>query len=859
MNQLIRSNVVAYRRRYLAVIAAVTIGVAFLTATLFVGSSITASLVASAGQTYQNSQLVLKPGYASAEDRQRPTPTQMAERVAKTPGVVSTLRVDQGSASLTLQGMQEYAILSVTDGNMDLFGTRLTSGNEPGLGEVTINAEAAAKAGVGVGSEITMEPLTNETTDSKVTLKVAGIRENSQDPSSAQYTNLQMTDATAQSIKLLAGPDVVLASLTPGTSAQSLAPELQSWLADHGYPEALVGSPQAVVTATVAAMSSGVDILTWVLSAFAGIALVVTVLVVANTFSVILAQRTRELALLRTLGARRGQIRSMVTGEALVVGLVGGLVGVALGAGVVALGAAVVRGVFNVPYATFGFGWAPIVTGVVVGLLVTLFASLRPALAATRVSPLAALRPSETVTVRSKAGTTRVVIGSLLVLAGAAALVNGVLSQGTTQEAFITGFTMSFVGGLVSFIGILVLGTLLIPWAVRQLARPFSSKISGRLAGLNALRHPQRTSAIGTALLLGVTLVALMLAGATSARSTLNAELGRQMPVDLTVSSDSSNKLKADASESVAKVEGVKAVTRLSPVGYTPGCAASDDDSDSEACVYGYAADSADLSNVLTSGAVVPALGSVSVGDSTVASPKPTQITMTDDSGRLVTIPVDANAAAPMGMILMTNETRSKLGLPQTLATKTEAQSGQTVSDQLWVRADESARAGQLVSRVATAAGVPDFNVAGALPLRQTASSIIDTLLMVVSALLAVAVVIALIGVSNTLSLSVLERTKENSLLRALGLTKRQLRKMLALEAALIAGAVAVLGLVLGTIYGLAGARAATSNFGGFAPEVPWLWMLVILVVAVGAAVLASVFPARRAAKLSPVEGLAVE
>ena len=152
MNQLIRSNVVAYRRRYLAVIAAVTIGVAFLTATLFVGSSITASLVASAGQTYQNAQLVMKPGYASAEEGQRPTPTQMAERVAKTPGVVSTLRVDQGSASLTLQGMQEYAILSVTDGNMDLFGTRLTSGNEPGLGEVTINAGAAAKAGGGGGA-----------------------------------------------------------------------------------------------------------------------------------------------------------------------------------------------------------------------------------------------------------------------------------------------------------------------------------------------------------------------------------------------------------------------------------------------------------------------------------------------------------------------------------------------------------------------------------------------------------------------------------------------------------------------------------------------------------------------------------
>jgi putative ABC transport system permease protein len=154
---------------------------------------------------------------------------------------------------------------------------------------------------------------------------------------------------------------------------------------------------------------------------------------------------------------------------------------------------------------------------------------------------------------------------------------------------------------------------------------------------------------------------------------------------------------------------------------------------------------------------------------------------------------------------------------------------------------------------------VDQSSVDGALPIRQAMSQVIDAMLMIISALLAVAVVIALIGVSNTLSLSVIERTRENSLLRALGLKKRQLRGMLALEAGLIAGAAAVLGLILGTIYGAAGAKSALLSLGAFSLGIPWMWLLVVLVVAVGAAVLASVWPARRAAKLSPVEGLAME
>lgn len=149
--------------------------------------------------------------------------------------------------------------------------------------------------------------------------------------------------------------------------------------------------------------------------------------------------------------------------------------------------------------------------------------------------------------------------------------------------------------------------------------------------------------------------------------------------------------------------------------------------------------------------------------------------------------------------------------------------------------------------------------ISGGVVMKSMFSQVIDVLLAIVSALLAVAVLIALIGVANTLSLSVLERTRENSLLRALGLKKKQLRSMLATEAVLIGGVAALLGLVLGVAYGLLGARSALSSMGAMTYEIPWWQLALVLLISIVAALLASVTPGRRAAKLSPVEGLAVE
>ena len=180
---------------------------------------------------------------------------------------------------------------------------------------------------------------------------------------------------------------------------------------------------------------------------------------------------------------------------------------------------------------------------------------------------------------------------------------------------------------------------------------------------------------------------------------------------------------------------------------------------------------------------------------------------------------------------------------------------------QLWLAVDrdlDPAALMQLRADLATGLGVEEYQLSGAAIERAAFNQVIDVLLLVVTGLLAVAVLIALVGVANTLSLSVLERTRESALLRALGLTRGQLRGMLALEAVLIAGVAALLGIALGVLYGWLGAQSALGAFATVTPDVPWLQLGSVLAVAVIAGLLASVLPARRAARLSPVEGLAI-
>lgn len=408
----------------------------------------------------------------------------------------------------------------------------------------------------------------------------------------------------------------------------------------------------------------------------------------------------------------------------------------------------------------------------------------------------------------------------------------------------------------MSFLGVLVGAVLIVPRVVALLGA-LVTRVSGtgaaHLASVNALRNPGRTTSTTAALLIGVTLVSLVTVGAATTRASLDATLASTYPVDLTVGRDlpepsqppspgsTTVALPAGVAAAVGAVRGVDQVVPLRtarldasfPVG---------------------------ARSVSLQGAAPDQLRSVVVDSDTLSDLRPG--TTVVPSSLATNLGLADGATVRLGEVSFVVR---RTELPGTALLLTDgdlaAVAPAATTTRLWASFPTEVDAGTVVADVRDAIGaVPgavDVPVSGGAAERALYTQIIDALLLVVVALLAVAVVIALVGVANTLSLSVVERTGESALLRALGLTRGQLRAMLAVEGALVSGVGALLGIVLGTLYGWAGAASLLGSVpGGTQLALPGPRLALILAVAVAAGLLASVLPARRAARTSPVAAL---
>ncbi|WP_162786899.1 FtsX-like permease family protein [Janibacter anophelis] len=379
----------------------------------------------------------------------------------------------------------------------------------------------------------------------------------------------------------------------------------------------------------------------------------------------------------------------------------------------------------------------------------------------------------------------------------------------------------------------------LVPWATRALglvaAAPFGP--TGRLAVDNAVRNPARAAATTSALLVGVTLVTMTAVGGATARTAVTDFIDGQYPVDVVVQGWSIPDATVDA---VARLDGVRATTRLTgtDVTTTDGIDAT------------VAATGDDLARVLRDPGALP-----DVTDGSVVVPEDgAEAAGLSTGDRLV-------LQGPDGRVPLTVEVGTALGetwlvTGPALAGLDEAPRTRSVLVRLGDDVDTAATV-DAVKEVA--AGVDGAQVSGAAPIREANMQVLDIALAVVLALLAISVLIALVGIANTLSLSVIERTRESALLRALGLTRGQLRGMLAIESVLLALVGVVLGSVLGVAYGLAGVRALFGAHMAVAPTLPWGQLAAVALVAVVAGLVASVLPARRAARVSPAQALAAE
>ena len=850
-------------RRYVSVVLAVLIGTMFLAAASLVASSAQATLRATLGATYAGADLVVLPDdggdasgetAASAMDR-LPALAGTADApgpLAGVPGVAEAFAPTLTWAEVAAGGEPRAGVAVPLPQDASLAGVRVLEGTLPAPGDaraVALDEGTAETLAVGVGDTVT---LTAGSGQGAVEAVVSGLTSVSPDPMLSSQAQVWGGAGVVDALQMPeAAPfaTAALLRLEDRADPQSVRADVAELLRGEGVAAA-VATPDEASRDQLSRMAGGTDLFGWVLGGFAVLALVVTALVIANTFQVLVAQRTRDLALLRTVGASVRQIRGAVLLEALLTGLLGALLGVGLAVALTAGVVAVARPALEVPALSFGADPLQLAAVAAIGTGVAVVAALGPARAATRVAPLQALGPAAETEVLSRAGLVRAAVGAVLAVGGAVLMWSGALGQ---------QFLPAVGGGVLSFLGMLLLARLFVPAAVRGaavLARP--AGVPGRLAGLNATRHRSRTAATAAALLIGTTLVALVLTGGRTAQAETDRLLDTEFPVDLVVSV-APGQDPAAAARAVAEVAGVSAAAASVPVGATVNGTPA------------YAVAAEDLRAVVAREPERDAGALAAEGTVYVPSwAEPTTGVTVD--GRTL----DLRSVRGSGLqtaVLLTPETAAQVRAEGRAADGGDgagpgAAPGPEVGALVLVDAGDDVAVADLqdlTEGVTAAAGDGAQVVEGGLGERALYSQVIDALLGIVVALLAVSVLIALIGVANTLSLSVIERTRENALLRALGLTRRGLRGMIAVEAVLIAAVAAALGCALGVFYGWAGSQLilgelvaqVTGTAGLVWPAVPWVELLLIVAVAALAGLVASLLPARRAARLSPVEGLA--
>jgi putative ABC transport system permease protein len=830
---------------------AIALGAAFVTATLLGGNAITRTTYNAVSSQYADADLVV--GTSG-------TPLTEADlsAIRTVAGVEGVQGISYTSTDLSGPGGRSWVRVAGRADDPRLEPAAVLRGHLPDvLGEVALPTTLADQLGVDVGGTVastrhvwgvpagTEPPVDAQPAVVVDHLTVVGLLDT---PSAFLDTGgtAVIAASTADAWNAAdAGGDAqwveAMVALTPGTA---VAPAIIAVKRALG-PDATVLTHDQRAAESAAQLTGSTDALTGVVLAFAAVSLLVASLVIANTFQVLIAQRTRTLALLRCVGADRRQLRRSVLAEASIVGLVASASGVLLGIGLVQAALTVLGRTTDVPLpSTVSITMAVVLVPLAVGTAVTLLASLAPARAATRVSPLAALRPVDP-SVRDRAGRVRAVLSALLVVGGAALLALGTALS--TRTDVLVGLGVGMLGGAISFFGVVLGAVFWVPGLLARGGRLLARGVAGRLAAANAVRNPRRVATTSGALFIGVTLVVMMSTGAASATRAFTAGLAENFPVDVIVAGawqgQAPPPLPSGLAGQVADVTGVTDVTTTTATEVTVTSPARVMTTE----VLGVDPDAA--RRVLLDPSQVDRLAddTILVSTSTLkgwnVAPGST-VTVTGPGGSLELTPV-----------------ASKLPEPAVTATAMRTLDPSVGPTQVWARltgldaADTSVAA---IQKLVDTQGQA-IQVVGAAVQRAFFQRVIDTLLAVVVGLLGVAVVIALVGVANTLSLSVIERRRESATLRAIGLTRGQLRGTLAVEGLLVAGVGTAVGAVLGVLYGWIGAAILLTQQGSVSLVVPWGDLGMVLVVALAAGLLASVLPARSAARTPPVTALATE
>ena len=590
------------------------------------------------------------------------------------------------------------------------------------------------------------------------------------------------------------------------------------------------------------------SIVTTFLMCFGVLAMFVAALVIANTFQVLVAQRRRTLALLRTIGAKKGQLYGSVLFEAAVLGFVASVLGVVLGS--LLMWGMCVSDIMQEGM-RFNFSWQAAVIPILFGIVVTVLASLGSARSATAVTPLEALRPIE-LTDNRRSSLTRAIIGILMVVVGIAMVVFSIWQVQATnggENASSDQFTMillvAIAGAALVFLGMVVTAVFWMPALMKGVGALASlTGPSATVAHANIQKNPRRIAATGAA----------------SAKETMNGALATRYSVDIVAMGD-------DISQQMVK--DVADINGVSDTLYAPAVSVTLEKADgtqpTSALLVG-------VKNIDQVKQVMRAnLGNASIDSDSVLMPTynaqtgkelqfangtadfSTEWNQDGDATRSLTLQANQadyrRVSAQYGAVGFVDESHFTNG---DLDAATHVLLVKADTDKSGVSVDGIYNDMQAALEKST-----DATVTGPIAERIVWAKMIDSMMMLLVGLIAVAVLIALVGVANTLSLSVIERTRESATLRAIGMTRGQLRRSLAVEALLISLVSGIAGVLLGTLFGWLGAYVVFSLYGTVAFPFEWGINGIVLAVAAVAALLASIAPARRAVRVPPVEALA--
>ena len=575
---------------------------------------------------------------------------------------------------------------------------------------------------------------------------------------------------------------------------------------------------------------------------FALIALFVGSFIIVNTFSIVIAQRTRELALLRALGASGRQVRGSVLGEALAVGLVSSVVGVGLGLGL-ALALRAVMGAFGfeVPTADLVVKPSTFIISLALGVIVTFVAALLPARRAARIAPIEALRASA---VESRQLGKRTAIGAVIAVVGAAILMFGLFAKGGIQAVGLGVFAL--------FIGVAVLGPVIARPVGRLLGAPLPRwrGMPGTLARENAVRNPRRTASTAAALMIGVALVGLITIFASSLKASISGQIDTAFRGDLVVVGDAGpgSSFSPAMAERIAKVPGVAVANPLRFGGFEIAgkgqflLASRPGELDK---VFDLAPKAGDLSNL---------------GPNQIAVSKK----VFDDKhwklGQAIKtrFPRQGAPTLTIGAVFGRGKREGLADYFISLAAY-DRRFTETADSQVYIALDRGvsiADARHRIQRVVK--DFPGAKVNDVSGLKDQFEAQINQILGLVFALLFLAIFIALLGIMNTLLLSIVERTREIGLLRAVGMTRKQVKSSVRWESIIVAVFGALLGLVLGVFFGWAMVTALhDQGFTNFVIPVGQLGLVVVF--AAFAGVVAAAYPARRASHFDVLAAISTD